>query len=262
MRRLRLLVGGVVVFATLALAAVSPGSSSGASPPLLVFASVRAAGDDGASADEFRICSVRASDRAIAAAPATSSTPPRSARCSPSVWSPDGRTIFGGGDLRGPTSDVERDRLRLVRTGSYGSGLVGFDVATGKPRVVLHGIPSAVFSPDGARIAYDAEGECGDVHQIYVANADGSGRRLVSGNCHIVGSPGPEVLHGQVVIGLAGNDTLCGTETLDASAGDSSKVGSRDPPRSALSRAGESPLVAARPWLSVEHDFPCAVLPK
>ena len=130
--------------------------------------------------------------------------------CFPYLWSRDGRTIFSFTYLKGPPSDAarDRDRLRLIRTGANGDGLVGFDVATGKPRVVLHGVPNAVFSPDGSRIAYEAGGECGDVHHIYIANADGSGRRLISNNCHIVGTPDNDVLNGQVVIGLAGNDFL------------------------------------------------------
>ena len=136
--------------------------------------------------------------------------------CFPYLWSRDGRTIFSFTYLKGPPSDAARDRdgLRLIRTGANGDGLVGFDVATGKPRVVLHGVPNAVFSPDGSRIAYEAGGECGDVHHIYIANADGSGRRLVQQLPHRR-HPRQRCPERQVVIGLAGNDFLHGTDTLD-----------------------------------------------
>jgi Ca2+-binding RTX toxin-like protein len=69
-----------------------------------------------------------------------------------------------------------------------------------------------VLSPDGTRIAFTAGGECRDRLGIYVANIDGSGApRRVSNSCRVVGTEGPDALHGsfsQVVVGLDGNDTL------------------------------------------------------
>jgi Ca2+-binding RTX toxin-like protein len=109
------------------------------------------------------------------------------------VWSPDGKTIFGAGT----------------------PGLVGIDLSSGKRRV-LAGISNAVFSPSGTLIAYTAGGECRDRSGIYVANADGTHRRRVSNSCNIVGTPGPDVLHGdfsRVVLGLGGNDTLYADDT-------------------------------------------------
>ena len=113
------------------------------------------------------------------------------------VWSPDGRTIYGGSP----------------------AGLVGIDLATGARRT-LPGIPlvssNPSFSPDGKRIVYAAGGECRDRFGIYVANADGTGRRRVSNSCRVIGTDGPDVLHGsfsQVVVGLAGNDTLYADDT-------------------------------------------------
>ena len=113
------------------------------------------------------------------------------------VWSPDSQTIYGGSN----------------------EGLVGINLATGA-RHTLPGIPlvssDPSFSPDGKRIVYAAGGECRDRFGIYVANADGSGRRRVSNSCRVIGTDGPDVLHGsfsQVVVGLAGNDTLYADDT-------------------------------------------------
>src|SRR5439155_3742105 len=104
------------------------------------------------------------------------------------VWAPDGEAILGGGAL----------------------GLVRIDLATGKRRTLV-GIGDAAFSPDGRRLAYAAGGECRDRVGIYVAKADGTNGRRLSNSCRIVGTPGPDVLHGdfsRVVLGLGGNDTL------------------------------------------------------
>ncbi len=109
------------------------------------------------------------------------------------VWAPDGMTIFGAGS----------------------GGLVGIDLGRGKRRT-LAGIGNAVFSPGGQRIAYTAGGECRDRIGIYVASADGSNRRRITNSCRIVGTPGPDVLHGsfsQVVLGLGGDDTLYADDT-------------------------------------------------
>jgi hypothetical protein len=112
------------------------------------------------------------------------------------VWSPDGRSVY---------ADSE-------------NGLVAIDLATGRGRM-LAGIPAvsgAVFSPDGTRIAYAAGGECRDRLGIYVANADGTQRRRLSNSCRVVGTDGPDTLHGsfsQVVVGLGGNDSLYADDT-------------------------------------------------
>jgi Tol biopolymer transport system component len=109
------------------------------------------------------------------------------------VWAPDGRTVLG-----------------------YGSaGLVAIDLRTGRSRT-LTGIDNAVFSPGGGRIAYTAGGECRDRVGIYVADADGTDRRRLTNSCRIIGTNGPDVLHGdfsQVVLGLGGDDTLYADDT-------------------------------------------------
>jgi Tol biopolymer transport system component len=117
------------------------------------------------------------------------------------VWAPSGKIVYGSGR----------------------AGLVGFAIANGK-RTVLAGIDNAVFSPNGAQIAYVAGGECRDRDGLYVANADGTNRRRVTNSCRVVGTAGPDVLHGsfsQVVLGLGGNDTLYADDTYYFFDGDS-----------------------------------------
>jgi Ca2+-binding RTX toxin-like protein len=61
-----------------------------------------------------------------------------------------------------------------------------------------------------------AGGECRDRTGIYVANADGTDPRRVSNSCRIVGTEGPDELHGdfsRVLVGLGGNDTLVADDT-------------------------------------------------
>ncbi len=109
------------------------------------------------------------------------------------VWAPDGRAVFGAGSL----------------------GLVGITLATGKRRT-LAGISNAVFSPNGRLIAFAAGGECRDRVGIYIANAEGTARRRLTNDCRIVGTDGPDVLHGdfsRVVLGYGGNDTLYADDT-------------------------------------------------
>jgi Tol biopolymer transport system component len=117
------------------------------------------------------------------------------------VWAPSGKIVYGSGR----------------------AGLVGIMLATGK-RTTLAGIDNAVFSPNGNEIAYVAGGECRDRDGIYVADADGKNRRRLTNSCRVVGSAGPDVLHGsfsQVVLGLGGNDTLYADDTYYFFDGDS-----------------------------------------
>jgi hypothetical protein len=109
------------------------------------------------------------------------------------VWAPNGRTVYGWGR----------------------AGLVGITMGTGK-RSILAGIDTAAFSPNGKEIAYVEGGECRDRDGIYVAAADGTNRRRLTNSCRVVGTAGPDVLHGsfsQVVLGLGGNDTLYADDT-------------------------------------------------
>ena len=102
-------------------------------------------------------------------------------------------------------------------------GMVGIDVVTGN-RTQLKGIRLGVFSPQGTQVAWPAGGECRDRVGIYVADADGSNQRRVTNSCRVVGTAGPDVLHGsfsQVVLGLGGNDTLYADDTYYFFDGDS-----------------------------------------
>jgi Ca2+-binding RTX toxin-like protein len=109
------------------------------------------------------------------------------------VWAPAGDSVFGAGE----------------------SGLVGIDLKSGKRRLLV-GIEEAVFSPDGTQIAFAAGRECNDRSGVYVANADGTGVRRLSNDCRVIGTAGPDVLHGsfsQIVLGLGGNDRLYADDT-------------------------------------------------
>jgi hypothetical protein len=107
------------------------------------------------------------------------------------AWSPNGQSLYAD---------------------SY-HGIVKIDLHTGKLHTIdnVWPVSDVTVSPDGTRIAYAAGGECRDRIGIYVAHSDGSNPTRLSNSCRVVGTDGPDVLHGsfsQVVIGLGGNDTL------------------------------------------------------
>jgi Tol biopolymer transport system component len=101
--------------------------------------------------------------------------------------------------------------------------ILRLDLKTGKRHEVAPG-GGAQLAPDGATVAYVDGGECRDRDGIYVANADGTRRRRITNSCRVVGTAGPDVLHGsfsQVVLGLGGNDTLYADDTYYFFDGDS-----------------------------------------
>jgi Tol biopolymer transport system component len=150
-------------------------------------------------------------------------------------WSPDerqlsyfdGRTIvvdrFGfvdNGDVRYvvPSPPTRNDgwypdsRSILYEAGG---SVIRLDLTTGKRRVIAAG-SDATLAPDGSQIAYVAGGECRDRNGIYVASSDGTDSRRLTNSCRVVGTAGPDVLHGsfsQVVLGLGGNDVLYADDT-------------------------------------------------
>jgi hypothetical protein len=147
-------------------------------------------------------------------------------------WSPDAMRL----------SVVDGTSLRVIRIGGpskaypIGTGLVNIawlpdgsgllyldhldhitrlDLASGKRRILATGA-QAVLSPDGTRLAFGDGGECRDRQGVYVVRIDGTGLRRLTNDCRIVGTPGPDTLHGsfsQVVLGLAGDDTLYADDT-------------------------------------------------
>jgi len=165
----------------------------------------------------------------------TTATPPLSTEAK-LLWSPDSTRLayWSGGSLTVTSLDGKGRSFPLIGGGAQGSiawapdgrsiyaesgqGLVQIEIATNKKRT-LPGIPfmsGIAVSPDGTQIAYSAGGECRDRNGIYVANADGSGRRRLSNSCRIYGTDEPDILHGdfsQVVLGLGGNDTLYADDT-------------------------------------------------
>ena len=137
-------------------------------------------------------------------------------------WSPDGDTIA----YSQYRSLVHAPALHLL---DLKGGTVARLPATGM---------DPVFSPDGSQIAFADGGECRDRYGIYVVEPDGKGRRRVTNDCRVVGTPRGDRLHGsfsQVVLGLAGNDRLyaddpAGPEqgnTLDGGPGDDRLYGGR-----------------------------------
>lgn len=107
------------------------------------------------------------------------------------AWSPDGRTLYASG-----------------------GGILAYDVATGRGRVIARFGRDAVVSPDGAWLAFSGGGICTDrdgIHVLHVAN--GTVRRLTN-DCTIRGTPGRDRLRGtglaDVLLGLGGDDVLIG----------------------------------------------------
>ena len=149
------------------------------------------------------------------------------------VWSPDGMHLAFWSSARLAIADVAGG-VRYYNVNRVGSssivwapggrliyaqtteGVMSIDLASGKEQP-LPGVPAVGnVSPDGTRIAYTAGGECRDRLGNYVVNIQDGGARRVSNSCRIIGTDGPDVLHGsfsQVVVGLDGNDTLYADDT-------------------------------------------------
>ena len=92
-------------------------------------------------------------------------------------------------------------------------GVLVVDISTGRTRRLLpFGVSQLVPSPDGARLAFVAFGECGVREGVYVARADGTGSRRITNGCRILGTSGNDTLRGtevaDVLVGLGGNDRL------------------------------------------------------
>ena len=138
------------------------------------------------------------------------------------VWTPDGSAVLAPNVYGYERIDVATGERR----------------AFGAPRAsfLLPTLRDVSFSPNGSLMAYAAGGECRDRLGIYVGKPDGTAARRISNSCRVVGTDGPDVLHGgcsEVVLGLGGDDTLYAddgcyyfeADTLYGGAGDDTLVG-------------------------------------
>ena len=143
------------------------------------------------------------------------------------AWLPDGRIVFSS-EAEGEDDD---DLWVIAADGSGRQRLLGFRESDEW---------SPAPSPDGRWFAYVSDRD--DTAQVFVARADGSASRRVTGvryvesssgaRCTIWGTPGADVLRGtsssDVICGLGGNDVilaLAGSDTLDGGAGNDRLVG-------------------------------------
>jgi hemolysin type calcium-binding protein/WD40 repeat protein len=157
-------------------------------------------------------------------------------------WSPDGRFLayFGttsgrrwlrvrevGGPLRLESEvggGIEADwRPDSGAVAISGAGVRIVEVATGRLRTVSRFGVNGAWSPDGARLAFAAEGECTSRLGIYVVSAGGGRPLRLTNDCRVRGTDGPDRLIGtmdtDVLLGLGGDDTLDGVSGDDTLSG-------------------------------------------
>lgn len=128
-----------------------------------------------------------------------------------------------------PTSDA------LVFEPNHPRGIFRLDLASGKSAQLTPFGSMPTPSPDGRSIAFAGTGECRDRYGIYVARSDGTGRRRVTNDCRVLGTPADDVMRGtglaDVLLGLEGNDRITGLsggymgDTLLGGAGDDILIG-------------------------------------
>ena len=174
------------------------------------------------------------------------------------LWSPDGTRLVAGHSVPGRVGDVEvlrSDGTPVLNLGSlvfgdeawsprgdaiaFGAaqGVVVADTTSGRRRRLTTFYATQIaWSPDGARLAVAAGGECRDRLGIYRVDVDRPAPVRLTNDCRIVGTPGDDVLTGtplaDVLVGEAGNDTLRAVsamfsgDTLDGGPGNDLLVGS------------------------------------
>ena len=183
---------------------------------------------------------------------------PRSSGWYHPLWSPDGTRLVASHSVPGRVGDVEvlrSDGTPVVNLGrlvfsddawsprgdaiAFGAaqGAVVVDTTSGRRRRLTTFYASQVaWSPDGARLAVAAGGECRDRLGIYRIDADRPAPVRLTNDCRIVGTPGDDVLTGtslaDVLLGQGGNDTLRAVsamfsgDTLDGGPGNDLLLGS------------------------------------
>lgn len=114
-----------------------------------------------------------------------------------------------------------------------GSDLTVLDTATGASKLFARGGYDPAWSPDGKQLAFAAGGVCRDRTGIYRAQVVAAPilERLTN-DCHIYGTPGPDVLQGtdltDVIVGFGADDRLTsvGGDTLEGDDGNDLLIGS------------------------------------
>jgi len=84
-------------------------------------------------------------------------------------WSPDGKKILFVADRGEWINELKEYSNGVYVVNADGSNLIKVN----KWPAVIDVPPSAIFSPDGKKIAYTAEN--GEIYQVYITNSDGTG---------------------------------------------------------------------------------------
>jgi len=131
-------------------------------------------------------------------------------------WFPDGKALLIVVDPVLPANVPSAGMGTMIDGRLFENQLVRLDLGTGARRALSFG-EFAAFSPDQRSISFSSGGDCRDRTGVYVMKVDGTGRRRLSDDCRILGTPGNDSLNGtelaDVLVGLGGNDKLRAVDT-------------------------------------------------